>query len=83
MTSSAPLRSILGPVWFNILINEIEKVLRASTASLQVSGEADTPEGWEAFQRELHKLNMGILGSLVTPSTRGCTRVRASAQAEG
>lgn len=52
--TSAPQRFILGPVWFNILTNEAEKVLRASSASF--AGEADTPEGWGAFQRELHKL---------------------------
>lgn len=84
-TNSAPQRSTLGPVLFNVCINEIEKVLRASSADLQLSGELTHLKDGKPSRGNCtrKKWPMGISGGLARPSTRACAWVRVSAQAGG
>lgn len=86
VTNGVSQESVLGPILFNIFINDIDTGIECTLSKFEVDaklcGAADTYEGWDAIQRDLNRLKQWAsvnLMSSVNPSVGSCTWVMSTA----
>ena len=82
VTSHVPQGLVLGPVLFNIFINDIGSGIKCTlnkfVNNINLWGVADTPEEWEATQRDLEKLDQWAQENLMRfnkPGAWSCIQV--------